>query len=103
MTPSISFCSSSVGCDVREDLDIRRTSKDFASARAVCSTIRLRANHAPVLHDFDISREAGGSVTALVKTFRGIKPNSFDKIVLSFEPSTEFATVNAIAVEEEAK
>jgi len=36
------------------------------------------------------------------RRFRGIKPNSFDKIVLSFEPSTEFAIVNAISVEDEA-
>ncbi|SPE40962.1 conserved hypothetical protein [Candidatus Sulfopaludibacter sp. SbA3] len=61
------------------------------------------ANHAPLLRDFDLSREAGGAVTALCKTFRGIKPNSFDKIVLSFEPSTEFAIVNAISVEDEGK
>src|SRR5215472_8547060 len=44
------------------------------------------ANHAPLLRDFDLSREAGGAVTAVSRTFRGIKPNSFDKIVLSFEP-----------------
>jgi hypothetical protein len=61
------------------------------------------ANHSPLLRDFDLSREAGGAVTALCKTFRGIKPNSFDKIVLSFEPSTEFAIVNAISVEDEGK
>ena len=61
------------------------------------------ANHAPLLRDFDISREAGGAVAALVKTFRGIKPNAFDKIVLAFEPSTEFAIVNAISVEDESK
>jgi hypothetical protein len=61
------------------------------------------ANHGQLLRDLDISREAGGSVIALTKTFRGIKPNPFDKIVLSFEPSTEFAIVNAISVEDEAK
>lgn len=61
------------------------------------------ANHVPLLRDFDISREAGGAVTAITKTFHGIKPNSFDKIVLSFEPMNEFAIVNAISVEDEAK
>lgn len=60
-------------------------------------------NHVPVLQDFDISRQAGGAVTAFTKILRGIKPNSFDKIVLSFEPSTEFAIVNAISVEDETK
>lgn len=61
------------------------------------------ANHAPLLRDFNVFREAGSAVTAVVKTFHGIKPNSFDKIVLSFEPSTEFAIVNAISVEDEPK
>ncbi len=61
------------------------------------------ANHAQVLRDFDITREAGAAVTAVVKTFRGVRPNAFDKIVLNFEPSTEFAIVNAISVEDEAK
>lgn len=61
------------------------------------------ANHAPVLRDFDITRDAGEAVTALVRTFRGVKPNPFDKIVLNFEPSTEFAIVNAISVEDEAQ
>lgn len=61
------------------------------------------ANHAALLRDFDLSREAGGAVTALCKVFRAIRPNPFDKIVLTFEPSTEFAIVNAISVEDEVK
>ncbi len=61
------------------------------------------ANHALLLRDFDVSHEAAGAVSAVTKTFRGVKANSFDKIVLSFEPSTEFAIVNAISVEDEAK
>jgi hypothetical protein len=61
------------------------------------------ANHTALLRDFDVSHEAGGPVTAFTKTCRGIKPNPFDKIVLSFEPSTQFAIVNAISVEDEAK
>jgi hypothetical protein len=70
------------------------------------STMRLfsvYANHAELLHNFNISRDAGGPVKALTKVFRGIRPNTFDKIVLSFEPCTEFAIVNAISVEDEAK
>lgn len=59
------------------------------------------ANHMPLLRDFDIYHESGGARTALTKTFRSIKPNPFDKIVLSFEPLTEFAIVNAIQVEGE--
>jgi hypothetical protein len=64
---------------------------------------REYADHVPLLRDFDLSREAGGAMTAWSKAFRGIKPNSFDKIVLSFESSTEFAIVNAISVEDEGK
>src|SRR5579863_2107118 len=60
-------------------------------------------NHAALLRDFDIARDAGGPVQALTKTFRGMRPNAFDKIILSFEPSTEFAIVNAISVEDESK
>ncbi|MFB3827204.1 MAG: malectin domain-containing carbohydrate-binding protein [Bryobacteraceae bacterium] len=61
------------------------------------------ANHVQVLRDFDITREAGAAVTAVTKTFRGVRPNVFDKIVLNFEPSTELAIVNAISVEDEAR
>jgi hypothetical protein len=61
------------------------------------------ANHRPLLTDFNIAGEAGGPVISLTKTFRGLKPNAFDKIVLSFEPTTEFATINAIAVEDESR
>lgn len=61
------------------------------------------ANHARLLRDFDVYREAGGATKSLSKTFNGVKPNSFDKIVINFEPSTEFAIVNAIQVEDESK
>ena len=78
----------------------------FGGWAGTASTPRIfsvYANHAPLLREFNVAREAGGSVTALTRTFRGIKPNPFDKIVLSFEPTTEFAIVNAISVEDEGK
>jgi Malectin domain len=75
----------------------------FAAKLAHPRIFNVFANHAQVLKDFDITRDAGAAVTAVVKTFRGIRPNVFDKIVLNFEPSTEFAIVNAISVEDEAK
>jgi len=75
----------------------------WAPAASPPRIFSVYANHVPLLRDFDVSREAGGAVVALTKTFRGIKPNPFDKIVLSFEPSTEFAIVNAISVEDESK
>ena len=61
------------------------------------------ANHAQVLRDFDVTRAAGGPARAVTRTFRGVRPSPFDKIILSFEPVTEFAIVNAIEVEDEAK
>ncbi len=61
------------------------------------------ANHNPLLRDFVVLHAAGGASIALQKTFRGIKPSPFDKIVLSFEPINEYAIVNAIEVEDEAK
>jgi hypothetical protein len=75
----------------------------FAAKLAHPRIFSVYANHAQVLKDFDITREAGGAVKTVVKTFHGIRPNVFDKIVLNFEPSTEFAIVNAICVEDEAK
>lgn len=59
------------------------------------------ANHSSVLRDFDVANTAGGAIHAVTRTFRGIRPNSFDKINLTFEPITDFALVNAVEVEDE--
>jgi Malectin domain len=75
----------------------------FAAKAAHPRIFSVFVNHASVLPDFDVTRNAGGAARALVKTFRGVRPNGYDKIVMAFEPSTEFAIVNAISVEDEAK
>jgi hypothetical protein len=61
------------------------------------------ANYSQVLRDFDVTRAAGGPGRAITRTFHGIKPTPFDKIILYFEPITDFAIVNAIEVADEAK
>ncbi|HEY3835216.1 MAG TPA: malectin domain-containing carbohydrate-binding protein [Bryobacteraceae bacterium] len=63
----------------------------------------LYVNHAQLLRDFDVTKAAGGPARVVTRTFRGVRPNPFDKIVLCFEPVTEFAIVNAIEVEDEGR
>lgn len=60
-------------------------------------------NHLQYFRDLDVSREAGGPTKALTKVFRGVKASVFDKIVLNFEPCTDYAIVNAIEVEDETR
>jgi len=78
----------------------------FGTWAAPLSTPRMfnvYANQVLLLRDFDIYREAGGPLRAITKTFRGIRPNVFDKIVLGFEPITDYPVLNAIEVEDEAR
>jgi malectin (di-glucose binding ER protein) len=51
-----------------------------------------------LLRNFDITREAGGSNRAVVKTFDNLEPNAQGKIVLEFVPVVNYAEVNAIEV-----
>lgn len=61
------------------------------------------ANGVTLLRGFDIFREAHGANSALVKRFRHIDSNPFDKIELHFEPVNDYAVINAIEVEDEGK
>jgi Malectin domain len=45
--------------------------------------------------------EAAGSGRALVKTYRGLRPNAQGKLVISFVPDVNYASVDAVEVEEE--
>jgi hypothetical protein len=56
-----------------------------------------------LLRDFDILREAGGPVLSVTRTFHGLVPNAQGKIVLSFVPVVNFASVNAIEVVDESR
>jgi len=50
--------------------------------------------------DLDIV-EAAGSGRALVKTYRGLRPNAQGKLVVAFVPDVNYASVDAVEVEEQ--
>jgi hypothetical protein len=60
-------------------------------------------NGVSLLRDFDIYKEAGGSVKALTKTFHGLKPNHQGKLFLSFVPNQDYANLTALEVTPEEK
>jgi hypothetical protein len=45
--------------------------------------------------------EAAGSGRALVKTYHGLRPNAQGKLIVSFVPDANYASVDAVEVEEE--
>src|SRR5208282_2719816 len=49
----------------------------------------------------DIVKEAGPA-QALIKTYRGLHPNAQGKLIVSFVPDVNYASVDAVEVEEEA-
>jgi len=51
-----------------------------------------------LLRNFDVTREAGGSNRAVVRTFDNLEPNAQGKIVLELVPVRNYAEVNAIEV-----
>ncbi|HLH04529.1 MAG TPA: malectin domain-containing carbohydrate-binding protein [Bryobacteraceae bacterium] len=61
-----------------------------------CNGVRL-------LENFDIYKQAGGGFRALTKTFHRLKPNAQGKLVLSFEPVENYASLYALEVEDEGR
>ncbi|MFB3779734.1 MAG: malectin domain-containing carbohydrate-binding protein [Bryobacteraceae bacterium] len=59
-------------------------------------------NGVALLRNFNIASEAGGSLKALKKTFRGLKPNAQGKLLLTFVPIHDYALVNALEVIDES-
>lgn len=59
-------------------------------------------NGTALLRDFDIGKAAGGSLVALQRTFRGLKPNAQGKLLLSFVPTRDYATLSALEVVDES-
>ncbi|MGH9351585.1 MAG: malectin domain-containing carbohydrate-binding protein [Terriglobia bacterium] len=59
-------------------------------------------NGIALLRDFDIFKEAGGDNRAVVRTFHGLRPNAQGKLLLSFVPVTNYASVRAIQVTDES-
>ena len=59
------------------------------------------ANGQSLLHNFDILRQAGDPYKVVIETFHGIEPNGAGLIDLSFVPTRNYATVDAIEVTDE--
>jgi hypothetical protein len=62
----------------------------------------LYCNGSALMRNFDLFRTAGGSQRAMEKSFHDIAPNAQGKIVLSFVPVENYASVNAIEVADES-
>ncbi len=60
-----------------------------------CNGVRLAEN-------LDIYQQVG-RLRAMTKTFHHLKPNAQGKLILSFEPVVNYASVYAVAVEDEGK
>jgi hypothetical protein len=60
-------------------------------------------NGVALARNFDISKEAGGASRALIKTFHGLRPNGQGKLLLSFVPVANYASVYAIEVLDETR
>jgi hypothetical protein len=57
-------------------------------------------NGETLLRNFDLFREAGAG-RAIVKSFRGLRPDAQGKLVLTFEPITNYASLFALEVLDE--
>jgi hypothetical protein len=57
-------------------------------------------NGVALTRNLDIA-EAAGSGRALVKTYYGLRPNAQGKLVVSFVPDVNYASVDAVEVEEQ--
>jgi len=62
----------------------------------------VNCNGVRLLENLDIYKQVGG-MRAMAKTFHGLKPNAQGKLVLSFEPVVNYASVYAVEVEDEGK
>jgi hypothetical protein len=60
----------------------------------------LDLNGTRLLSNFDIFKEAG-TLHPLLKTFRHVRPNAQGKLVLSFEPVVNYASLCALEAEDE--
>jgi hypothetical protein len=58
-------------------------------------------NGKALVNRLDIYRDAGGENRALELSYRGLKPNAQNKLVLSFVPVLDYAILFAIEVEDE--
>lgn len=60
-------------------------------------------NGVALLKNFDIFKAAGGDNRPLTRTFHGLQPNAQGKLLLSFVPVKNYASVRAIEVVDESR
>lgn len=60
----------------------------------------IYCNGVALTRGLDIAREAGPA-QALVKVYHGLRPNAQGKLVVSFVPEINYASVNAVEIEQE--
>ena len=60
-------------------------------------------NGVALLRNFDIFKEAGGALSAVDKTFHNLEPDAEGKLMLTFVPVKDYASVNAIEVVDESQ
>jgi hypothetical protein len=58
----------------------------------------IHCNDQVLAKALDIFKEAGGPNVAIERTFHGLQPNAQGKLVLSFLPTRDYATVRSIEV-----
>ncbi len=59
-------------------------------------------NGTALLRNFDICKQAGGSLKALDKTFHHLEPNPEGKLLLTFVPVRDYACLDVLEVEDES-
>jgi hypothetical protein len=60
-------------------------------------------NGVALLRNFNIFKEAGGPLGAVERTFHNLEPDAESKLILTFVPVRDYATVNAIEVVDESE
>jgi hypothetical protein len=63
----------------------------------------VSCNGTALLQDFDIFKAAGGAFRTVVRSFQGLHPNGQGKLLLTFSPNVNYASVRAIEVLDEGK
>jgi len=58
----------------------------------------VQCNGVALLRHFDIFKDAGGPLVAVEKTFHDLEPNGNGKLLLSFVPMKDYASVTAVEV-----
>jgi hypothetical protein len=63
----------------------------------------IECNGVALVRNLDVAKEAGGPSRVLVKTFRGLHPSAQGKLLFSFVPVKNYASVYAIEVLDETR